>query len=234
MKVVYTGKTKEFTPQLEKKVEAKLSRLGKMIERRGEREAHLFHQEERHLHKVEVKMNFYDHQLSAACADGDLLTAVTEAVEKLDKQIVRLRTKWRDTRRDPNGTRATKEALVAKADNAAEAPRVTGQPGRLDGKANQLATGKAIAAQAKTGAVVAQEKALSEKSRTGVTKAAAVKKAPKVYKVNHSKGQKPMSLEEAILSLDDGEDYVVYRDVDKDAVAVLVRRRDGHLDLIES
>ena len=41
MKVTYTGKTKDFTPQLEKKVEAKLAKLGKLIEQRGEKEAHV-------------------------------------------------------------------------------------------------------------------------------------------------------------------------------------------------
>jgi ribosomal subunit interface protein len=204
MKIVYTGKTKDFTPRLEKKVEAKLSKLGKMIEQRGEREARLFHQEERHLHKVEVKLNFYDHQLCAAGADADLLTSVTQAVENLEKQIVKLRTKWRDTHRDPNGTRDTKAKLIAKADAALEPKVVTAKPSKVTLPA-------AVAA-----------------------KTAAAKKAPKVYRVAHTKGQKPMSLEEAILTLDGGEDYVVYRDLDKDRVSVLVRRRDGHLDLIES
>jgi hypothetical protein len=30
------------------------------------------------------------------------------------------------------------------------------------------------------------------------------------------------------------DDYVVYRDAEKECVSVLVRRRDGHFDLIES
>ena len=55
MKVIYTGKTKDFTPQLEKKVEAKLAKLGKLIEQRGEKEAHVCHRQERHLHKVDIK-----------------------------------------------------------------------------------------------------------------------------------------------------------------------------------
>lgn len=219
MKVVYTGKTKDFTPQLEKKVETKLSRLGKMIDQRGEREAHVFHHEERHLHKVEVKLNIYDHQLCGVAADGDLLTAVTQAVEKLDKQIVRLRTKWRDTHRDPNGTRATKEQLLAKADTAAN-----GKAAGLKAVAKQGA-GKAGVVKAEPVRMTAAAKPVAKSSP---------KKTPKVFKVDHGQGQKPMSLEEAVLLLDEGEDYVVYRDVDKDAVSVLVRRRDGHLDLIES
>jgi putative sigma-54 modulation protein len=109
MKVTYTGKTEEFTPQLEKKVEAKLAKLGKMIEHKGEKIAHVWHRQERRLHKVDIKTEFYDHALVGYGSDVDLVTAVGQAVEKLDKQIVKLRNKWRDTQRDARGSRTQKE-----------------------------------------------------------------------------------------------------------------------------
>ena len=43
-----------------------------------------------------------------------------------------------------------------------------------------------------------------------------------------------MTLEEALLEMEDGRDYVVYRDADKQVVSMLIRRRDGHFDLIET
>jgi hypothetical protein len=47
-----------------------------------------------------------------------------------------------------------------------------------------------------------------------------------------------MTLDEAILEMDETRDYLVYRDADRDAqrqgLSILVRRRDGHFDLIES
>ena len=43
-----------------------------------------------------------------------------------------------------------------------------------------------------------------------------------------------MTLEEALLEMEDHRDYMVYRDADKACLSVLVRRRDGHFDLIES
>ena len=49
MKVIYSGKTKDFTPEMEKKVEAKLAKLGKMIEQRGEKSAQVLHRQERRL-----------------------------------------------------------------------------------------------------------------------------------------------------------------------------------------
>jgi putative sigma-54 modulation protein len=196
MKVTYTGKTKEFTAKLEKKVQEKLTKLGKMIEQRGEREAHLVHQVERHLHKVEIKVNFYDRSLLGAAADSDLAMAIAQAVEKLEKQIVKARTKWRDTHRDPKNTREKKELEADKGETAGAAPK----PSKRNGRAVPTANEKVL---------------------------------PKVYRVAHSRGKKPMTLEEAVIALEQGADYVVYRDPEKSRLAVLLRRRDGNFDLVE-
>lgn len=110
MKLIYSGKTKEFTPELEDKVTSKLAKLSKFVEQRGEREIHLTHQVERHLHKIEIVMNFYDHGLVGEGTDADLPTAVNHAMEKLEKQLLKLRTRWRDTHRDPKTIRSNKES----------------------------------------------------------------------------------------------------------------------------
>ncbi len=110
MKLIYSGRTKEFTPALEKKVSAKLAKLSKFIEQRGEREAHISHQVERHLHRIEIIVNFYDHALAGEGADSDLDTALCNAVEKIEKQVVKLRSRWRDTHRDAKSVRSTKES----------------------------------------------------------------------------------------------------------------------------
>jgi ribosome hibernation promoting factor len=109
MKIIYSGKTKDFTPELEDKVSAKLSKLSKFVEQRGEREVHLTHQTERHLHRIKLSMNFYDHGIVGEGADTDLPTAVNHAIEKLEKQLVEARTRWRDTHRDARGVRSSKE-----------------------------------------------------------------------------------------------------------------------------
>ncbi len=58
---------------------------------------------------------------------------------------------------------------------------------------------------------------------------------PKVYRVNYkSATRKPMTLDEATLELVKDGDYLVYRDAQKNCVSVLIRRPDGHFDLIES
>ena len=194
MKLIYSGKTKEFTPALEKKVGAKLAKLSKFIETRGEREAHVTHQVERHLHKIEIVVNFYDHALIGEGADADLDTALCHAVEKLEKQVVKLRTRWRDTHRDAKGVRSTKESWV-------EAP----------------------AAEQK---VAAPKSAKARRNGAG--------RKPKIFRVNYNDDRKPMTLEEAILEMEGEQDYIVYRDSDRNCLSVLLRRADGNFDLIES
>ena len=193
MKVIYSGKTKEFTPELEQKVSAKLSKLSKFVEQRGEREVHLTHQTERHLHKIKLTMNFYDLGLVGEGADADLPTAVHQAAEKLEKQLVEARTRWRDTHRDAKTVRSTKESWEENAVPAETAP----------------------------------ERAPKNGSNV-------VARKPKVFRVNHSEGRKPMTLEEAMLELERDGDYVVYRDSSRNCLSVLVRRVDGNFDLIES
>jgi putative sigma-54 modulation protein len=65
-------------------------------------------------------------------------------------------------------------------------------------------------------------------------KAPAADFTPNVFRPNHHERRKPITLEEAVLQMEDGRDYLVYRDADKQSVFMLIRRRDGHFDLIES
>jgi len=62
--------------------------------------------------------------------------------------------------------------------------------------------------------------------------------AKRVFRVNGLGRRKPMTLDEAVLEMDKNRDYLVYRDADRngngEGLSVLVRRRDGHFDLIES
>ncbi len=58
--------------------------------------------------------------------------------------------------------------------------------------------------------------------------------APRVFHVNHQGDGKPMTIDEALLEMEQDRDYLVYRDSEKQTMSVLVRRRDGHFDLIEA
>ena len=59
------------------------------------------------------------------------------------------------------------------------------------------------------------------------------KGSQKIFRVKDHKENKPMTLEEAMLEMDKSKDYLVYQDSEKGRTSMLVRRRDGHFDLIE-
>jgi putative sigma-54 modulation protein len=109
MKLIYSGKTKDFTPELEEKITVKLAKLSRLSESRGEREIHLIHKTERHLHRVEITMNFYDHALVGEGSDADVSACAMQAIDKLEKQLLKQRERWRDTHRDAKEVRQTKE-----------------------------------------------------------------------------------------------------------------------------
>jgi putative sigma-54 modulation protein len=183
MNVSYRGIKKEFSPKLQEKLDAKFSKISKLLEKRGEKEAHVVVTSENRMHKAEITMQFYGHPLVGIDSDADLFTALNGALDKLDKQAVKNCAKYRAKNR--------RSTTMKESDNGA---------------------GELVGVLASSGGKIAQ----------------------RVYRVNHHDDRKPMTLEEALLEMDNDSDYVVYRDAEKQCVSVLVRRRDGHFDLIES
>lgn len=198
MKITYTGSVDDLLPKQRTKLEAKLDKLSKVVERKGEKEIHVILSKTRHLHKAEITLNAFDHSIIGAGSDGDLSIAMATAIDNLEKQILKLRAKWRDSRGHDT---------IRQASEAIEPP----------------------APVAKKAAAPAKKKAA--KPAVAVEP---VKARTKVFRVNHQDGRKPMTLEEAMLELGDAQDYLVYRDTKTDRVCTLLRRADGHLDLIES
>ena len=195
MKITYTGRHEVFPAKEKAKLEAKLQKFSRMLERKGEKEAHVILSQERFLHKIEITMNAWDHALVGVGSDRDLVTAYCAALEKLEKQLHKVRDKWLAKRHKDNS--AAMDGL------AAPSPAVAASP----------ANGK---------------------TRKHVHVAAEKHGKKKVFRVNNRDGNKPMTLEEAMMEMEVSQDYMVYRDTQTDRVAVLMRRPDGHFDLIES
>ncbi len=182
MKITYKGITHPLPAKLQQKLDGKFAKLAKLLDGRGEREAHVIVAQERHLYRAEVTVQFYDRQLMGVGSDSDLFTALWTALDKLDGQAVKQRGKWREThRRKGEGMKPPSEppAAVKPPSRGEEAP------------------------------------------------------AKRVFRVNGQGRRKPMTLDEALLEMDT-RDYVVYRDAQREGLSVLVRRPDGHFDLIES
>jgi putative sigma-54 modulation protein len=177
MKITYTGRQVELAPAELKKIQVRASKLAKLLDGKEEREAHVILGLERGRHTAEITVSYFDHQMVGEASNPDMFTAIHSAVEKLEKQAIKVRAKWRDSKRAPR-------------------PQV------------------------------AEPIALSETQ-------AQQNGSKRVYRVDNNQRHKPMTLDEAILKMEKDRDYLVYRDADNDRVSVLMRRRDGHFDLIE-
>jgi putative sigma-54 modulation protein len=79
---------------------------------------------------------------------------------------------------------------------------------------------------------IAPRKAVA--GNNGQARRTAASSDARVFRPDQHERGKPITLEEALLQMEDGRDYVAYRDADKQVVCMLIRRRDGHYDLIET
>ena len=197
MKLVYTGREAEFPPNQVRKLDAKLARVSKLLGR-SDKEGRVVLTRERFQHQAEIAVNVWDHRVVAVGADADLFAAVSSAVDNLEKQLAKMRTKWRDTKRHKDSIRQPE----------AETP--------VNGASAKAAPAKA----ARKGAAPAK------------------RRSPRVFRVGKEERLnhlvKPMTVDEAMLEIDAGEDYLVFEEATTGKRNVLVRRKDGDFDLVES
>ena len=153
----------------------------------------------RHLHKAEIQMNFEEHPLVGIASDPDFYQAISAAVDKLEKQTLKVREKMRD-HRGP-------QVKIASRLEAEPAPAPAVRAARKSKKT--AANGVAVVA------------------------AAASPRSAKVYRVANHRHSKPMTLDEAMLKMKSEHDYFAFVDSSSGNVSVLIRRADGHFDLVE-
>jgi len=183
MKITYTGRQVELAPAQLKKLEARFAKVGKLLSGKRECEAHVVLSLERHLHHAEATIRYFNNQLVGLGSSSDLFEAIHGSAEKLEKQAVKARTKWRDNKRGPRPAIEEPVAPPKTANKKKAEPEP--EPDRL------------------------------------------------IYHVENHKKRKPMTLEEAVLEMD-GRDYLVYRDAKTEKMVMLVRRKDGHFDMVEA
>jgi putative sigma-54 modulation protein len=110
----------------------------------------------------------------------------------MEKQAIKVRAKWRDSKRVPR-----KENIPAEP-----APQLAPVPVKM------------------------KAKALNKVVKNGAK--------ARVHHVGESEERASMSLEEAIVEMGSDRNYLTFLDAKTGAVNVLVRRRDGHFDLVEA
>ncbi len=99
MNVEYTGRQYEITPAVRKEVETGLTKIKKILGDRFETKVILA--VEKHRHKAEITISPRNGPIVGLAQAGDMIAAVNAALEHLEKQALKYKTRWRTRTRQP-------------------------------------------------------------------------------------------------------------------------------------
>src|SRR5271154_5910916 len=113
MNVEYTGRQYEVTPAIRKEVETRLTKIRRILGDHFDTKVILAIEKRRH--KAEITISPRNGPLVGEAQAGDMKTAVNEALDHLEKQAVKYKTRWRSKKRHDlkkwNGKEAQQERL---------------------------------------------------------------------------------------------------------------------------
>lgn len=214
MNVEYTGRHYEVTPAIRKEVELGLAKIRKML---GDRfEAKVTLTVEKHRHKAEIAISPRNGPLVGLAQAKDMSIAVNEALDHLEKQAVKYKTRWQAKKRS--------------ARKSEEVKKWNGQSPELENERTVAQNAVPSGVQTKIG--------LTEKTAVPVAvhRYPAVAKTTEVHLVRSDEAvsMRPLTLEEAIKEAHFRDrDVFVFRDP-KGKLMILHRTRDGKMELIEA
>ncbi|MGH9580354.1 MAG: ribosome hibernation-promoting factor, HPF/YfiA family [Terriglobales bacterium] len=99
MNVEYTGRQYELTPAVRKQVEHGLSKLEKILG--GNFEAHVILATEKRRAIAEITIKLRDHPMVGIAEAADMSAAVGEALDRIARQAVKYKGRWRAIKRKP-------------------------------------------------------------------------------------------------------------------------------------
>lgn len=99
MNVEYTGRHYEITPAIRKQIETALNKIQKLLGNNFD--AHVILAAEKHRHKAEITLSIRNHPIVGAAVANDMSAAVGEALDRIDRQAVKYKARWRTKKRVP-------------------------------------------------------------------------------------------------------------------------------------
>ena len=106
MNVEYTGRHCEVTSAIRKEVETGLAKIRKIL---GDRfEAKVILSVEKHRHKAEITITPRNGPIVGLAQAKDMAIAVSQALDHLEKQALKYKTKWQSKKRSARKKRVIK------------------------------------------------------------------------------------------------------------------------------
>src|SRR5258706_4398792 len=105
--VEYTGRHYEVTPAIRKEVETGLTKIRKIL---GDRfDANVILAVEKHRHKAEITISPRNGPIVGLAQAKDMAIAVNQALDHLERQAAKYKTRWQTTERSARNSAATKK-----------------------------------------------------------------------------------------------------------------------------
>jgi putative sigma-54 modulation protein len=203
MNVEYTGRHYEVTPAIRKEVETGLTKIRKILGDRFETKVILT--VEKHRHKAEITISPRNGPIVGLAQARDMTIAVSDALDHLEKQAIKYKSRWQTKKRS-----ARKTEEVKKWNGNSELP--------------EEAVQTAVGPSEKTAVPVVVHKFPAVAKSTDVH----------LVRSDEAVAIRPMTVEEAVKEAHFRDrDIFVFRDK-QGKVMVLHRTRDGRMELIEA
>src|SRR5258708_31294476 len=110
MNVEYTGRQYEITPAVRKQVEHGLGKLEKLFG--SSFDSHVILTLEKHRHIAEITVNIRNHPIVGVAEAVQMTAAVGEALDKIDRQAVKYKSRSRTKKRQSRKTQWPKDVSV--------------------------------------------------------------------------------------------------------------------------
>jgi len=203
MNVEYTGRQYTVTTAIRNEVETGLTKIRKIL---GDRfDSKVILAVEKHRHKAEITISPRNGPLVGLAQAKDMTIAVNEALDHLEKQAVKYKTKWQSKKRS-----ARKSEEVKKWNGGHVAPQ------------EELTTVVGLSEKTAVPVMVHKYPAVAKTTEVHLVRS------------EEAVAMRPMTLEEAIKEAHFRDrDVFVFRDP-KGKVMVLHRKKDGKMELIEA
>jgi len=200
--VEYTGRHYEVTPIIRKEVETGLTKIRKILGDRFETKVILT--VEKHRHKAEITITPRNGPIVGLAQAKDMAVAVSQALDHLEKQALKYKTKWQSRKRS-----ARKSEEVKKWNGHSPQPET-------------IQTSVGLTEKTAVAVAVHRYPAVARTTEVHLVRS------------DEAVAMRPMTLEEAIKEAHFRDrDVFVFRDP-KGKVMILHRTRDGKMELIEA
>jgi putative sigma-54 modulation protein len=117
MNVEYTGRQYEVTPAVRKQVEHGLGKLEKLFG--STFDSHVILTLEKHRNIAEITIKIRNHPIVGIAEATDMTAAVGEALDKIDRQAIKYKSRWRTKKRQPRNPQWAKDVPKEEAQRMA-------------------------------------------------------------------------------------------------------------------